>query len=59
MTSLNLLLLPFEAGLVLLVLYLAGNEIIRWRARLTGLPGPRGLPIVGNLPQVSQLRWTA
>ncbi|KKA22476.1 hypothetical protein T310_3474 [Rasamsonia emersonii CBS 393.64] len=49
----NLLLLPLETGLILLVVYLTINEIVRWKARLKGLPGPRGLPVVGNLPQVS------
>ncbi|KAL1984146.1 hypothetical protein VTN96DRAFT_9451 [Rasamsonia emersonii] len=48
----NLLLLPLETGLILLVVYLTINEIVRWKARLKGLPGPRGLPVVGNLPQV-------
>lgn len=54
MGFLNFLLLPFEGGLILLVLYLGINEIIRWRARVKGVPGPAGLPVVGNLPQVSK-----
>lgn len=54
MTFLNLLLL--ELGLFLLV-YLTMNEIIRWKARLKGLPGPSGLPVVGNLPQVSSVLY--
>lgn len=52
MSFLNLLVLPLEGGLLLLVTYLVINEIIRWRLRIKGLPGPRGLPVVGNLPQV-------
>ncbi|KAL1851534.1 hypothetical protein Plec18170_006353 [Paecilomyces lecythidis] len=52
MDRLNSLLLLVEGGLILLVLYLGINEIIRWQARLKRLPGPRGLPVVGNLPQV-------
>lgn len=42
------------AGLVLLgsllslVVWLVGNEVARRRARIPGLKGPRGWPIVGN-----------
>lgn len=56
MDRLNSLLPLVEGGLILLVLYLGINEIIRCQARLKGLPGPRGLPVVGNLPQVSEHR---
>ncbi|KAI2602053.1 3-hydroxyphenylacetate 6 hydroxylase [Hypoxylon sp. NC1633] len=35
--------------LVLLALYLIGNEIVRSRERIPGLRGPKGWPIVGNL----------
>ncbi|KAL2216045.1 cytochrome P450 [Thermoascus aurantiacus ATCC 26904] len=55
MSFLNLLVLPLEGGLLLLITYLVIDEIIRWRLRIKGLPGPRGLPVVGNLPQVL---WT-
>ena len=36
-------------GILTFSLYLIGNEIVRYRARISGLKGPRGLPIVGNL----------
>lgn len=36
----------------LLVIYLIGNEYVRWRARIPGINGPRGLPVIGNLHQV-------
>ncbi|KAK5405215.1 hypothetical protein LTR06_008910 [Exophiala xenobiotica] len=34
------------------VLYLVANEIIRRNARIPGLQGPRGLPLIGNLWQI-------
>ncbi|KAI1086277.1 cytochrome P450 [Rostrohypoxylon terebratum] len=34
-----------------LLVYLAQNEIVRYRSRIKNLPGPRGWPIVGNLFQ--------
>jgi len=37
---------------VLAVIYLCQNELSRWKARIDGLPGPRGYPIVGSLLQV-------
>ncbi|KAI0011137.1 cytochrome P450 [Xylariaceae sp. FL0662B] len=36
-------------SLIALVLYVFGNEIIRRRARIPGLKGPPGWPILGNL----------
>ncbi|KAI1383441.1 cytochrome P450 [Hypoxylon trugodes] len=39
-----------------LILYIALNEIVRLRARIPGLPGPWGYPLVGSLPS---LRGTA
>lgn len=32
-----------------LVVYVIANEVVRWRARVPGMKGPRGLPLVGNL----------
>jgi hypothetical protein len=36
----------------LLVCYFIVNEIVRAQRRIKGIPGPSGLPIVGNLHQV-------
>jgi hypothetical protein len=35
-----------------LLLYFIWNECVRFRRRIAGIPGPPGLPIVGNLFQV-------
>ncbi|RYP69292.1 hypothetical protein DL769_005313 [Monosporascus sp. CRB-8-3] len=43
--------------LVTLVLYLCANEVVRFRSRITGFRGPKGLPVVGNLLEV--LDYTA
>lgn len=40
----------FLTPLLLFVLYVIGSEIERYLARVSGLPGPRGLPLVGSLP---------
>lgn len=32
-----------------LVLYIIGNEVVRYHARVPGMRGPRGLPLIGNL----------
>jgi len=34
------------------ILYILANEIIRWQARVPGLSGPTGLPLIGNLWQI-------
>jgi 3-hydroxyphenylacetate 6-hydroxylase len=36
----------------LLVVYFLINEFIRYNRRIPGIPGPAGLPVVGNLHQV-------
>ncbi|KAI6080560.1 hypothetical protein F4821DRAFT_54554 [Hypoxylon rubiginosum] len=36
-------------GLVAIALCVVGNEVIRSRARVPGLKGPAGWPVVGNL----------
>ncbi|KAI1658912.1 cytochrome P450 [Daldinia decipiens] len=36
-------------SLLAVLLYLVGNEILRSQSRISGLKGPRGLPIFGNL----------
>jgi 3-hydroxyphenylacetate 6-hydroxylase len=35
-------------GLVSIVLWLMTNEFVRSRARIPGLKGPRGWPVIGN-----------
>ncbi|KAF3392998.1 3-hydroxyphenylacetate 6-hydroxylase [Talaromyces pinophilus] len=45
--------LAFFAPAALLVLYLFYNELVRFRLRVPGLPGPRGFPLVGSLPSLS------
>ncbi|KAI1073825.1 cytochrome P450 [Whalleya microplaca] len=41
---------------ILLIIYVALNEVVRLRARISGLPGPVGYPVLGSLPS---LRGTA
>jgi len=38
------------------VFYLVFNEWTRYQARLKGLKGPRGFPVIGNLYQVRILQ---
>lgn len=35
-----------------LIFYLVVNEIVRAQRRIKGIPGPSGVPVVGNLHQV-------
>ena len=37
---------------ILLIVYFILNEFVRYFRRIKGIPGPTGLPIVGNLHQV-------
>ncbi|KAF4119664.1 3-hydroxyphenylacetate 6-hydroxylase [Geosmithia morbida] len=41
----------FTLASVFLVLYLVCNEYLRYVGRIKNLPGPRGIPVVGNLLQ--------
>jgi 3-hydroxyphenylacetate 6-hydroxylase len=41
--------LTLVSALVAFVVYVIGNEVIRSRARLRGMGGPKGLPLIGNL----------
>jgi 3-hydroxyphenylacetate 6-hydroxylase len=31
------------------IVYMLANEIVRYKARIVGLGGPKGLPMIGNL----------
>jgi len=48
----HLLALPIIAFALILTAYFILNEWTRYQARLKGLKGPRGLPVIGNLLQV-------
>lgn len=39
---------------VALLTYVLANEVARWRARVPGMRGPPGLPLVGNLLSIQQ-----
>lgn len=41
------------APFALLVAYFAFNEILRSKARLKGFDGPKGWPVVGNIPDIA------
>jgi 3-hydroxyphenylacetate 6-hydroxylase len=34
------------------ILYILTNEFVRYQARVAGLGGPKGLPLIGNLWQI-------
>ena len=55
--SLTLLKYLIGLPLALLFIYLIQNEIVRYRSQIKNLPGPRGLPVVGNLFQVIQFAY--
>jgi hypothetical protein len=42
----------FTALVFVALAYLVANEVVRYNARLRGIPGPIGLPVIGNLHQV-------
>ncbi|KAH8430921.1 uncharacterized protein LDX57_008585 [Aspergillus melleus] len=50
----SFIIVSIEAAVAILVGYLLVNEFIRWNRRIKGLPGPQGLPVIGNLRQVTQ-----
>ncbi|TVY59463.1 3-hydroxyphenylacetate 6-hydroxylase [Lachnellula cervina] len=51
----GLLAWPFAAIGFVVAVYLVFNEWTRYQARLKGLKGPRGLPVIGNLYQVHNI----
>jgi hypothetical protein len=40
-------------AVAILTLYFIFNEIVRYKNRLSGLKGPRGLPLIGSLREVN------
>lgn len=40
------------SAIVLPIAYLIANEFVRQQARISGLGGPKGLPVIGNLWQI-------
>lgn len=40
------------SGVLAILLIALYHEYLRWATHIRGLPGPRGLPIIGNLLQV-------
>jgi len=34
------------------LIYILANEVTRYKARVSGLSGPSGLPVIGNLWQI-------
>jgi 3-hydroxyphenylacetate 6-hydroxylase len=53
-TTVSLVLYLEAAGVIVVLLFLA-NELYRWSLRVKGIPGPKGLPIVGNLRQIKHI----
>lgn len=52
MAFLSLLLKGIVAPILALTVYILFNELLRWRSRISGLNGPKGLPLIGNLLDV-------
>ncbi|KAF8855914.1 cytochrome P450 [Acephala macrosclerotiorum] len=48
-------LLPLAASIIPSVVYFLSNELVRYRARIEGLKGPRGLPVVGKLYELHSI----
>ena len=42
----------FLTTFLLPIVYVIANEFVRWRARIHGISGPTGLPLIGNLWQI-------
>ncbi|KAF7562302.1 hypothetical protein G7046_g1809 [Stylonectria norvegica] len=42
----------FLSSLIVVIFSLLGSELLRFRSRISNLPGPRGYPILGSLPSL-------
>ncbi|BCS17641.1 uncharacterized protein APUU_10469A [Aspergillus puulaauensis] len=54
MAFLSLLLKGIVAPILALTVYILFNDLLRWKSRINGLKGPKGLPLIGNLLDINR-----